>query len=387
MPYPTGPMDKVDISQIPPISADETGFAAFFESFETLQDGDEKLKAASSVFKNAVLPERKSPLGLKFSYQVHLLTALQKTKSEIETLLQKMEAKGEEAPISTPAFYPGEKELKPFKEGEKPALPEKRERFTFLAETSGKKALQIFSKGQTQESKMSSLPSKEKEFPVEPNPYPTKTMQPESSKNFGKQKLLHLALEQLVGALEIKILEKNSPTAILQKIQPLLDHLIFVVKTEDNMARPSPKLIQLVRSLGEAFSTVRQLSWDAFFKPGVERLLEPGTPQKRPVSEKAAYPPERSSLEKEKFPLSLAPSAPNKPVTAPVPISPTALSRLLPEKNEAEMKGQLHRETSPWAAPYSAVSKLESRLRLKLKKREKTPRKRKEKEELENLFE
>lgn len=384
-------MDPTGPSQILPVlPPDESGLAAFFECFEALQEGEKKSDPLSALFKNIPPAGFKNTDGFKFHAQ--LLTVLHKTKSEIEHLLQKMETK-EDPPVASPI---SSRETSNLKENGKPFPSKKAKSFETLAETSGKKALQILSKKEFPESKMNSPFARERER--EPNssasPSAAKQTLPEPPRNLARQNLLHLTLQQLVGALEMKILEKAPPAAILQKIKPLIDHLIVVVETQENMARPSPKLVQLVHFLGQTFSDMRQLSWPSLFKKASESASEPPTKtasssQKGQVSEKGLRRFEMSSLETanslgEQKKASSHLAAPAKGTSLPPSSTSTAaLSNLFTEKSGTETKREMPREITPWAAPYTAP-KSEPRLRIKLKKKPKSPWRRSEKEDRED---
>ena len=381
---PTGPSNILPIS--PP---EDTGFAAFFECFEALKEEEKKLNTLSSLFKNMPLAAFKGAGGLKF--QAELLTILQKAKSEIEHLLQKMD-KNDDAPVSPPI---DPKKTSDLKELAKTFSAEKAKKFETLAETSGKKALQILSKKEAVESPKNS-PTTAAESKKELNTANASAgaALPEPARTLAKQTLLHLALQQLAGALEMKILERAPPSTILQKIKPLIDHLIVVVETQENMARPSPKLVQLVRFLSQTFADMRQLSWLAFFKGSPESSPKPlqkssSPAQKEHVLEKEGRRFEESSLEEQRPLAETSKRAPSqifppekRETLSPLP-DPKAIASLFTDKGAPETKREQLREIAPWAAPYTAP-KSELSPRSKMKKKPKSPWRRLDKEDKED---
>ncbi len=332
-------------SQLPqPMEAAD--FFAFLEEMKKLLEGiHEAILDSKKVFtKN---PET----FFKLDHQVNILMKFEKACSEMETFWQEMRGDSTLLPKLPERKLNNKSSRLPTGEKNEPV-----EGYVALADLSGKKAKEIFFPPRGDEQKnLKASPSSSNLFRSPPAsrenvrselPFAPKQEQP---------KPLSRPAPSLRCFAQPNILERAPMTELWQKIKPLLDHLIVVVETQENMSKPSEKLVQLVRSFMESHSSFMNLDVFSLLKvPTGRKALEPAnvSAQPKPSSEKKPLPSPSKPSTALPSPFSEKMEAPTSPLPeAPLPQDPKTFQ--------------------PFAAPYIEEKKLEERKSPHKKKRKK----------------
>lgn len=360
-------MDPINTNSLNLSLSPEGALTHLLEFLESLQEIEEKpgSSIASSLFQQVSPGSVKGGETMKFSHQVQLLKILQKTKTELDELLEKME--GNEV---------SKNDLSQTKNDPNPS--HKEEGLAFSAKTLDRKAFEVLLKREKIFSPFTA--SLEKEKKNGDLAASVLKSEPENLEKEAKETRLSSAFRTLMAFLDARNVERIPTAELIQKMKPFLDHLIVVVETQENMSKPSQKLTQLVRHLAGSSSFLKELSWSSLFKadPSEIKKGEEALSQGKQISKS-----KESSFEKAKNayenPSSqiLFSTQGSKSLASPQPIK-----ELFPEEAKEQAQRLSPKEITPWAAPYSA-QKLGARSRFKDKKKEKGPFRRKEKEDPE----
>jgi hypothetical protein len=351
-----------------PLSLSQTtetpDFLEFLEVVKSLlKELNEATGDSKNIFRLFSLPG--TPLQLR--RQVQMLINLEKMHSEMETLLQQIE-KGQE---TFQGLSKAHETLIKSGSSRLSALPDpasKEGRCIVSADVSGKKAKEIFF---ALRASVTPLAKTTVSTPKQPNPSvhsPQKT----------SLQTIPLLKQQGEGAqssqiakvlpkppIQLNLSDKPPVAELWQKIKPLLDHLIVVVETQENMSKPSQKLVGLVRSFIRDQNFFTDLDVSSFLKmaPPTKTLKLAHVSLEQKFSSKNPLPTVKSLL-----------SSPTPPESKMIPPRSLSLTPFLPPLSSKkiiestqilpEASSKLHQETKneqPFAAPFTAEKKIERR--------------------------
>lgn len=383
-------MNPINPNPLNPTAAEELLIEKFLEFLQAFHEAEEKPLRPTSLFSQIIQNGLKGVFPLKISHQVQLLEIFQKTKVEVEEILGKAEVPKNSQPTEKERLQAIQKKVDPVFRSLKPETKTSATREHFAA--SGK----ILEKnptltpekkeGQTNPS-LKSAPAEKNEFKnVEFSSFlNSKEVENKNPALLFKQDVLRKAIQTLFTFLDPAKIERAPTLEIMQQIKPLLDHLIVVVETQQNMSHPSQKLVQLIRSLSETSSFFKHLAWSDLFKvekSSADPMKAKTVSERSTIAEKTPAPISPVKGEKPSDPPSLFTPSSSKPA----PFSSIRESELaLPKETAADLAKVHPKEPTPWAAPYTAP-KTGIQSRLKTKKKEKDFwKKRKEKEDEDSL--
>lgn len=357
------PIDDYNKSLPLPQPTETPDFLEFLEIVKSLlKELNEATGDSKNVFRSFPLPG--APLQLR--RQVQILINLEKMHSEMETFLQQIE-RGEK---TFQGLSKAHETL--IKSGSSclSTLPDpasKEGRCIVSADISGKKAKEIFF---ALRASVKPLAKTRASAPKELNPSvhsPKKTTLQTSP--FLKQQGESVPSSPITKVspkppIQLNLLDKPPVAELWQKIKPLLDHLIVVVETQENMSKPSKKLVGLVRSFIRDQNFFAALDVSSFLKmePPTKTLKSAHVSPESKLSSKKPSPAVKSLLsspppESKMIPprsLNLIPFLPS--------LSPEKIiesTQILPETSPK--LPQKTKNEQPFAAPFTAEKKIERR--------------------------
>lgn len=285
------------------------------------------------------------------SHQVNILINFEKARTEMQTLLQKIENGGEPSQALSKEKIPDLSKRSEPKEAN----------YIASASTSEKKAGEIlFSLRASVNPSVenSSLPDKGQTgsfqtFSSQSNPL---AKEPKISQP-AFQASEPSPLEKR-PAHQFNISAQAPMVEILQKIKPLLDHLLVVVETQENMSRPSQKWTGLVRSLIRSQASLSALDIASLLKPA---------PTKKNLDPSQVSQDRKAASDKQPFVKTLL--SPPQPSRSASPCSEFLAAPSMPFSEPSPKTPQDPKVQQPFAAPFTAEKKIERRKKGSWKKK------------------
>ncbi|HAB98368.1 MAG TPA: hypothetical protein DCE71_00930 [Parachlamydiales bacterium] len=343
------PINDVKQPPIIPQPLETSDFLTFLEEIKgLLEELNETISDASNRCPCS------SAIPSKFDHQVKILMNFEKNCSEMEALWREIKEeatplqilkKGDKTAPNTGSFRPAPLSEISQKGREAPS--------SALADLSEKKEREVFQVPKSSSERVL------KTEPISPqNPQPSARLpgntRRELSPLFPQPDMKPSLLAPFFPAssLPLNTLDRLPAAELWQKIKPLLEHLIVVVETQENMSNPSQKLVNLIRLSLRNHTSFTNLDVSSLIKtPQTAKPLEPAhvSTQQKTFQEKA---PEAFSLKSQETFSSLSIAKPTE-LDPSFPVAPRPSS-------------QTHQ---PFAAPYTAEKKIEERKKTQKKKR------------------